>query len=300
MDHKGDYMSGSTAGLTARGLRALTLGMLVCIAAVGVAACGGSTTATTSADRNAAVKAPAGLVAAGTLTYCSDMSYPPEISIQNGKPVGYDHDIGIAVAKELGLDVQFQQIPFASIIAALQAGKCDAIINSVTITAAREKSVFMVPYGQYGQTLLVPQGNPKHVTGLGNLCGLSVGAPLGSNYIPLLQGVTATCKKSGKSGVDVVGFETDAEGVQDLAQGKLDAYIEDAPPSQLYLERTKGQVQVGGAPSQDPAPMGIVVAKSHPALRTAIAQAVKLLYANGTIQAIYKKWQLPSLSLPNE
>jgi len=61
----------------------------------------------------APVMPPSGLVKAGRLTYCSDMRYPPEISIQFGEPVGYDHDIGVAVANEMGLRAEFVQTPFA-------------------------------------------------------------------------------------------------------------------------------------------------------------------------------------------
>jgi ABC-type amino acid transport substrate-binding protein len=46
------------------------------------------------------------------------MEFPPEISIQFGQPVGYDHDIGVAVANQMGLRAEFVQTPFASIFGA--------------------------------------------------------------------------------------------------------------------------------------------------------------------------------------
>jgi polar amino acid transport system substrate-binding protein len=254
-------------------------------ATVAVAACGSS-----NSTPKAVIPAPSRLVAAGHLTYCSDMEYPAEISRPFGKPVGYDADVGIKVANEFGLTPVFVQTPFASIFTALDAGKCDAIINSVTITPQRQRAFYMVPYGQYGFTILVQKGNPKHITTVGlDLCGLSAGGPLGSNYIPILQGADRACQRAGKPGVHVVAFPTDDAGVASLAAGKLDAYLEDVPPAHRYLAGEPDALQAGGATSQSTAPMGIVVARGNPQMRAAIQKAVNALYANGAIPGMFSR-----------
>ena len=279
---------------TGRGLgRLAAIFLLLAAAAASVAGCGSADSAGT-----APVTPPSNLVKAGQLTYCSDMEYPPEISIQYGQPVGYDHDSGVAVANEMGLRAEFVQTPLASIFGALKGKKCDAIINSVTITSEREQAAYMIPYGQYGYTIMVLKGNPKHITAAGlDLCGLSAGGPLGSNYITQLYSDDAACKRAGKPAIDVVRFASASEGVVALQTGKLDAYLEDAPPSHVYLGRAQGELQPGGRTSQDPTPMGIAVAKSNPQLRAAIRKAVNALYTNGTIPGIFTSWGVPELSL---
>ena len=57
--------------------------------------------------------------AAGTLLFCSDITYPPEEFYQGTKPVGSDIDIGTAVAKRIGMKADFQNTGFDGIIAAL-------------------------------------------------------------------------------------------------------------------------------------------------------------------------------------
>jgi len=271
-------------------------GRFLALVAAGALAAGCGSGSSTAPARGAS---PPGLVRAGYLTYCSDMEYPIEISRPYGKPVGYDHDVGVGVAHALGLKAEFLQTPFASIFAALDARKCDAIINSVTITPQRERAAYMIPYGQYGFTILVPKGNPKHVTTVGlDLCGLSAGGPTGSNYITILQSEAAACRRSVGPTIKVVGFETDAAGVASVLARKLDAYLEDVPPAHRYLTGAAGQLQAGGQVSQNTSPMGIVVAKSNPRLRTAIQTRVKALYADGAIPRIYQRWGLPELSLP--
>ncbi len=157
----------------------------------------------------------------------------------------------------------------------------------------------MIPYRQYGLTIMVPRGNPKHITTVGlDFCGLTAGGPVGSNCIATLQSEDAARMRAGRPAIHVVGFAPVSEGVQSLLTGKLDAYLEDAPPAHVYLTRALGELQAGGQTSQDTAPMGIMVAKSDPRLREAIQKAVNALYANGRIPGIYTSWGLPELSLP--
>src|SRR5438105_10289969 len=49
---------------------------------------------------------------------------------------------------------------FRSIIAALKAKKCDAIISGMNDTAERRKQVDFTDYLQVGQSLMVKKGNP--------------------------------------------------------------------------------------------------------------------------------------------
>ena len=72
---------------------------------------------------------------AGTLTFCTDATYPPEEFYQGSKIVGSDIDIATEVAKRLGMTAKFQNTGFDGIIASLLAKKCDAIISGMNDTA---------------------------------------------------------------------------------------------------------------------------------------------------------------------
>ena len=78
-----------------------------------------------------AALAAAGARQAGTLTFCTDATYPPEEFFQGTKLVGSDIDIATDVAKRLGKTAKFQNTGFDGIIAALLAKKCDAIISGM-------------------------------------------------------------------------------------------------------------------------------------------------------------------------
>ena len=72
--------------------------------------------------------------ASGTLTFCSDITYPPEEFYQGSKPVGSDIEIGAEIARRMGVKGQFDNTGFDGIIPALLGKKCDAIISGMNDT----------------------------------------------------------------------------------------------------------------------------------------------------------------------
>jgi polar amino acid transport system substrate-binding protein len=69
--------------------------------------------------------------------------------------MGMDVDISRAMAKELGVNVKFAQIPFAELLPALEAGKVDMVLSGMTITGVRNKKVaFAGPYLVTGKGIL--------------------------------------------------------------------------------------------------------------------------------------------------
>ena len=113
----------------------------------------------------ASVTPPPAIKSAGQIVFCTDATYPPEESIPTGstKPIGSDIDIGTAVAAQMGVKASFKNTTFDSIIAALKAKKCDAVISGMNDTAQRRKQVDFVDYLKVGQSIMVKAGNPEHL-----------------------------------------------------------------------------------------------------------------------------------------
>ena len=72
---------------------------------------------------------------------------PWEFQDASGKIVGFEVDLMTEVAKRLGMEVKFTNIPFQGLFAAVQSGQIDAAVSSITITKKRLESVsFAQPY----------------------------------------------------------------------------------------------------------------------------------------------------------
>jgi polar amino acid transport system substrate-binding protein len=235
----------------------------------------------------AAVAPPPAIKKAGKIVFCTDATYPPEESLQGTKFVGSDIDIATAVAKQMRVKAEFKNTTFDSIIAAVKAKKCDAIISGMNDTAQRRKQVQFVDYLKVGQSILVKKGNPEHITKLSDLAGKTVSVESGTTNRDFLAAESAKLKKQGKKAISIKTFPKDTDAAAALKAGRVDAYFGDSPVAVFYANRDKS-FQVGGAPI---APIAIGIALRHgDPLAGATHKAITTLTKNGTIKKIVAKW----------
>jgi polar amino acid transport system substrate-binding protein len=257
--------------------------ILLAVAAVALVTAG----ATVASAARKSVTPPPSIKSAGKIVYCSDITYPPEESYQGSKAVGSDIDIGTAIAAQMGVKATFKNTTFDSIIAALTAKKCDAIISGMNDTPARRKQVDFVDYLKVGQSLMVKSGNPEHITSLASLSGRSVSVESGTTNRDFLAAQSAKLVKAGKKAITIKTFPKDTDAASALKAGRVDAYFGDSPVAAYYAVRDKS-FAIGGSPI-NPIPIGIAIRKGDP-LKAATQQALNALYANGTIKKIVAKW----------
>jgi polar amino acid transport system substrate-binding protein len=237
----------------------------------------------------AAVTPPPSIKSAGKIVFCSDETYPPEESIAPGStnPKGSDIDIANAVAAQMGVKAVFKNTTFDSIIAALVAKKCDAIISGMNDTAQRRKQVSFVDYLKVGQSIMVKKGNPEHITSLASLAGKTVSVESGTTNRDFLAAQSAKLAKSGKKAINIKTFPKDTDAAAALKAGRVDAYFGDSPVAVFYVSKDSA-FQVGGSPIS-PLPIGIAIRHKDP-LIGATQKAINAIYRNGTIKKIVSKW----------
>ena len=74
---------------------------------------------------------------------------------KNGELIGFELDVGRKLAEDMGVDVEFIPTSWDGIIPALVAGKFDAIISGMSVTAQRNLTVnFTDPYAYSGLKIL--------------------------------------------------------------------------------------------------------------------------------------------------
>lgn len=241
-------------------MKAFRFVSILIVAAMALSACASPPTATPVAQ------VPANAVQQkGKLLICTDFPYPPqELFDANGNPQGMDIDIGNEIARRLGLQVEYVNSVFDTIIAAVSAGKCDIIISSMNITADRNKQVSMIPYFQAGQSFIVQKGNPQNINTTTDLCGQSVAAESGTTEAMFLngtdqykgQGLSDACTKAGKKPITTVVTQKDTDALLQLQTGKVVAYFADLPVAAYYTVQHPDQFQLVPL-VLNPAPEGI-------------------------------------------
>ncbi len=239
------------------------------------------------------------LIFAGKLVICSDIPYPPqEFFDDQGNPTGSDIDIGMEIAKRLGLQAQVENAVFDTIIAAVTGGKCDIIISAQNINAERLKQVDMIPFFQAGQSFVVAKGNPKAINATDDLCGRTIAAESGTTEADYINGtsdfkgdgLSKACTDKGKAKIELKLFPKDSDALLALTAGQVDAYFADSPVAGYYTVQKPDQFQLSGVPPLQTTKEGISVPKDKTGLRDAVKAALLSMINDGTYLIILKKY----------
>ena len=232
----------------------------------------------------------------GNLVIGSDIEYPPNEFYKEDNaevPYGMDIDLGKAIAKELGVKAKFvNDTNFDGIIGAMNAGRYDIIMSSMTDNKSRQgEGVTFVDYFVAGTSLLVQKGNPKKIATVDDLCGNKVAVQTGTTQdLEVLTPQVDKCKTAGKP-LEILRFKADADALQQVKLGRAVANLEDSPVA-AYNAKTSGGGKdfevVGQAIGS--APYGIAVPTANSALVTLIQKTVQKLMDNGTYGRILTKW----------
>lgn len=80
---------------------------------------------------------------------------PLNATNKDGKIIGFDADIATAIALNIGVKVKFSTMAFSELLPALETGKVDMILSSMTMTLKRNvKVAFVGPYYISGKGIL--------------------------------------------------------------------------------------------------------------------------------------------------
>ncbi len=240
---------------------------------------------------------PAAIKAKGTVVIASDATYAPNEFTASGsdKIIGMDADLGTAIGKVLGLNVDFTNVSFDGILAGVQAGRYDLSLSSFTDTKDREKGVDFVTYFSAGTSIMVQKCNPKNINAVADLCGKSVGAEAGTTQLDQLTkpdvdgSVVKTCKDAGKQPPNGQSFPGQTDVNNALGAGRIDAYLADSPVV-AYAVKTTGDLFESVGPTIQTAPYGIVVPKNDGTMAKAVQAAVQKLIDDGNYQKILDNW----------
>lgn len=243
----------------------------------------------------APVPAPSGLKASGTLTFGTNFGYPPMEMFSGSSanvPTGADIDLGRALAAKMGLRADFQNIQdFGTIIVGLQSRRYDAIISSMNITPARQKTLNFVPYFNAGQSIVVKKGNPLHITSLADLTGKTVAVQKGTVEVDSLSAENALLQKAGKPLITVKSFALDPVALQQISLGRVVAEVTDYAVAAYDSSQFPSKYEIAGK-QFGASPYGIAVRKSDSGILSSLKAAFKLVKSDGEYLKILTRYRL--------
>lgn len=214
----------------------------------------------------------------GKLVMATNAAFPPFEYIKDNQVVGVDVDIASEIAKDLGVELQIEDMEFNGIIAALQAGKADIGVAGITIREDRKEQVdFSNEYVSSAQYVIIVKGSGTTVESLKEK-GVKIGAQEGTtgyNY-------SVDDIKGDPNTEDVAAYKNALVAAQDLMNGKCAAVIIDELPAKNIVAANPDKLELLAEPLTNEN-YAIAVKKDSADLVDAINQTIERLKSEGKI-----------------
>ncbi|MCE0488698.1 transporter substrate-binding domain-containing protein [Pantoea sp. Mb-10] len=243
------------------------------------------------------------------LTIATEGSYEPwNLTLPGGALGGFEPELMTDLCKRMGTECKLVVQNWDGMIAGLNAGKYDVIMDAIVITPERKKVVsFTVPYASTPATFISSKDAPllpaehtilklhddeKAIQAAiaplrAALKGKTIGIASGTVYTPFID-------KYFKDIADIREYTASSDAILDLQAGRIDAVFDDVTFAQSMLARKENSnltfsgPQLGGPIWGEGEAMGVRMADS--ALKAKLDTAIKAALADGTVKKLSEKW----------
>ena len=222
----------------------------------------------------------------GVLRIGMEPGYMPfELTNTKGEIIGFDVDMGKRMAKAMGVKLELVSTAWDGIIPALLTGKFDLIASGMTLTQQRNLTVnFATPYILIGQSILLKKELADTVKSYKDLndAKYTVASKLGTT------GEQATKRMIGNA--KYISYETEQEGVMELVNGKIDAFIYDLPFNSIAVgQKGAGKIVHLDQPFTKE-PLAWAIRRGDADFLNWLNNFMAQVKYDGVYDKIYKKW----------
>lgn len=267
-------------------LTALTL-----TAALALTACGSTADSAAPAESiadTAATEETGGdllsqIQASGTITVAMEGTWAPwTYHDESDNLVGYDVEVATKIAEKLGVEPKFVEGEWDGLLAGLDAGRYDIMVNGVDITPERaEKYDFSTPYA-YNRTAVITQKDNDSIKTLEDLNGKTTANTISSTYAELAEQYGAT----------VTGVDDLNQTFELLLSGRIDATLNAEVTYYDYMKEHPDANAKIAVLTADANEVAIPMRKGEETatLRAAIDTAIEEMRADGTLKELSEKY----------
>jgi len=216
------------------------------------------------------------------ISVATDATFPPfeTVDEETKELTGFDIELMEAIAAKAGLEIEWVNQPFDSVLAGVAECQYDMSIAAITITDDRKETMlFSEPYVDAGQIVVVASGETG-ISGLDDLAGKTVAAQLGTTGEMEAQEITDVVYKP---------YDSYDLALLDLMNGQVDAVIADKPTADSFVGQYAGELMtVGEAFTEEK--YGVALCKDKTDLQAQVNEALKALQDEGAVTELIEKW----------
>ena len=215
----------------------------------------------------------------GTIIAATEGAFAPFNYYEGKKLTGYEVDVAEAVAKQLGLKLEWRTAPFDAQVAAVGQDRFDFAIASHGYTEERAKAVdFAAPHYCSGAQIAAKQNGPLTASALK---GKTAGVQIATSYYDAAKKIEGI--------KDVKTYKADPEAFAALRAGKIDAWVSDKFTVMETLGKNpKANITAGEQHFVER--ISMILRKGNKELLDQVNGAMAELHKNGTLAKISQKY----------
>lgn len=222
----------------------------------------------------------------GSLRVGMEPGYMPfELTNKKGEIIGFDADMAKRMAKAMGVELELISTAWDGIIPALLTKKFDIIMSGMTLTQERNLSInFATPYILIGQTVLLNNKFADEVKSYEDLNDpkYTVASKLGTTGEQATKRMIPNAK--------YISYETEQEGVMEVVNGRVDAFIYDMPFNAIAMaEKGEGKLVHLDEPFTKE-PLAWAIRKGDVDFLNWLNNFMDQIKYDGVYDKIYHKW----------
>ncbi|WP_328823512.1 ABC transporter substrate-binding protein/permease [Metallococcus carri] len=205
--------------------------------------------------------------------------YPPFSYHAGGQLTGFDVEYMKALGRALGIQVQFVEVPWDSMFAALTSGRIDLVANEVTKNPKREALYDLSsPYVDTTGVVVVAQDNST-IRSLKDIRGKRAGQNLTSNWADVARA----------NGAQIIGVDSMDKAIQNLRQGSVDVVVNDKLAVRNFMaSQTDPGVKIVAETSDRSE--SVLAARKGSGYLPALNRGIAELKSDGTTTRLYDKY----------
>lgn len=215
----------------------------------------------------------------GTIIAATEGGFYPFNYFEGSKLTGFEVDVAEAIAKQLGLKLEWRVVTFDAQLAAIRQDRFDFAIASHGYTEERAKAVdFANPHYCTGGQIAAHRNGPLTAAALK---GKMVGVQLATSYFEHAKGLQGI--------QEVKTYKSDPEAYAALRANKVDAWISDKWLIKATLEKNPDPNIVAGE-QVFVERVSAIMRKNNPELKGQFNRGLEEILKNGTYQALSNKY----------
>jgi polar amino acid transport system substrate-binding protein len=215
----------------------------------------------------------------GKIVVATEGAFPPFNFFRGPTLTGFEVEIAEALAKKMGVDIEWRALAFDALLAGLRQDRWDMVIASFAITPERSKAVsFTDPHYCSGGVIVAK--NPA-IRSAKDLAGKIVAVQTGTTYLENVRKLTDV--------KEVKNFPKDTDARSALVSGRVDAWVTDRfVAKSAVASSANAGLQIGEFVFVER--IATAVKKGNTSVAEAVNKALGEIMADGTYAAISKKY----------